>query len=185
MPTRAEQAQRTRAAVLATAAQLFASRGFDGTSLQLIADTMGVRKANVYYYFRTKEEIARALLDDRVAALDELLDLAETIPELHERRELVVGGFVREVLIAHRTIAAVEVGDPGIRRLPAVAARLNELATRTLHVLFGPEPTPDEQAAFWMLNDLSPVTRRLTHLPDDELAALLRRMCLRLLPGGQ
>jgi AcrR family transcriptional regulator len=45
--SRAEQAERTRAAVLDTARRLFAERGFDATSLQLIADTMGVQKANV------------------------------------------------------------------------------------------------------------------------------------------
>ena len=34
-----------------------------------------------------------------------------------------------------------------------------------------------------MVQDLKPVTRRLTHLPDDELRAALRRLCLRLLPA--
>ena len=62
MPTtRAEQAERTRQAVLATARGLFAERGFEGTSLQAIADATGVRKANVYYYFRTKGDILASL----------------------------------------------------------------------------------------------------------------------------
>jgi hypothetical protein len=86
------------------------------------------------------------------------------------------------VVLAHRSIAPVDFADPGVRRRPAVAARLDELSARALRVLFGPEPTLDEQASFWMVNDLEPVTRRLSHLPDDELRAVLRRMCLRLLP---
>ena len=97
----------------------------------------------------------------------------------------MIDGFVEQVVLAHRTIAAVDLADPGVRRRPAVVARLDELSARALLVLFGPEPTPDEQASFWMVSDLKPVTRRLTHLPDDELRAVLRRMCLRLLPGRQ
>ena len=182
-PTRAEQAGRTRQAVLDTARTLFAERGFDGTSLQVIADAMGVRKANVYYYFRTKADILVALLEERAAALDVLLDAAESVSGLRARREFVIDGFVEQVVIAHRTLAPVDFADPGIRSHPAVAERLDALSARALRVLFGDHPTLDEQSAFWMVNDLNPVTRRLTHLPDAELRATLRRLCLRLLPG--
>lgn len=41
----------------------------------------------------------------------------------------------------------------------------------------------DEVAGFRMLNDLRPVTTALTHLDDDELRGVLRRVCLRLVPG--
>jgi AcrR family transcriptional regulator len=180
--TRAEQAQRTRQGVLDTARRLFAEKGYAATSLQQIADALGVTKANVYYYFRTKDAILEALLDERVAALDAVLDEAETIADRRRRRAVVVDGFVEQVVLAHRTIAAVDVGDPGIRGRPKVAERLDALSLRFLRVLFGERPTVDEQAGYWMVNDLSPVTRRLTHLPDDELRALLRRLCLRLLP---
>ncbi|CAM5676147.1 TetR family transcriptional regulator [Mycolicibacterium aubagnense] len=75
--TRAAQAEQTRDEVLRTARRLFAERGYDGTSLQQIADAMSVTKANVYYYFRTKEVLLQALLDPFVRALTELLDRAE------------------------------------------------------------------------------------------------------------
>lgn len=182
MVTRAEQAERTRQGVLDTARRLFAERGFAATSLQQIADALGVTKANVYYYFRTKNAILEALLDERVLALEALLDQAERIPEARRRREFVVDGFVEQVVMAHRTIAPVDVADPGVRGQPAVAERLDALSARALRVLFGDRPGVDEQAGFWMVQDLKPVTRRLTHLPDDELRAALRRLCLRLLP---
>lgn len=182
MSTRAEQAQRTRQGVLDTARRLFAEKGFAATSLQQIADTLGVTKANVYYYFRTKNAILEALLDEQVAALDAVLDEAETILDQRRRREFVVDGFVEQVVLAHRTIAPVDFADPGVRGQPKVAERLDVLSVRFLRVLFGEHPTVDEQAGFWMVNDLKPVTRRLTHLPDDELRAVLRRLCLRLFP---
>ena len=59
--------------MLDAARALFAERGFAATSLQDIADAMGVRKANVYYYFKTKAAILDALLDERITGLDALL----------------------------------------------------------------------------------------------------------------
>lgn len=179
--TRAEQAQRTRQAVLDTARRLFAEHGFDGTSLQLIADSMGVRKANVYYYFPTKAEILQALLAERVAALEAMLDAAEAVVDRRARQELMVDGFVEQVVIAHRTIAPIDLADPAIRRQHAVAGRLDALTARGLRLFFGDHPSVDDEAAYLMVTDLKPVTRRFTDLPDDELRAVLRRVCLRLI----
>ena len=79
-PSRADQAEATRRAALAAARTLFVRQGYDATSLQAIADEMGVTKANVYYYFRTKAEILEALLRPMADALEALLDDAERLP---------------------------------------------------------------------------------------------------------
>ncbi|TDV48832.1 TetR/AcrR family transcriptional regulator [Actinophytocola oryzae] len=179
-PTRAEQAEKTRKTVLETARRLFIEHGFDATSLQLIADTMGVTKANVYYYFRTKVEILEALLEGSVVALTTMLDEAEKIKGRQERVEFLVDGFVDQVVVAHRTIAPMNRADPIIRRHEGISRRLDELSGRGLHLLFGDTPTPDQRAAHAMLGDLGPATRSLSHLPDDELRAVLRRLCLRV-----
>jgi AcrR family transcriptional regulator len=180
-PTRAEQAEQTRKSVLDTARRLFIEHGFDATSLQLIADTMGVTKANVYYYFPTKIEILEALLKGSVTALTAMLDHAETIKGRRARREYMVDGFVSQIITAHRTIAPMNRADPIIRRHEGISRRLDELAERGLHLLFGDNPTDEQQAAFAMLNDLGPATRRLTHLPDDELHTVLIGLCMRVL----
>jgi AcrR family transcriptional regulator len=182
--TRAEQAQRTRLAVLDTARLLFAEHGFHGTSLQLIADSMGVRKANVYYYFRTKAEILEALLAERIAALEAMLDAAATVADRPARQLLMIDGFVEQVVIAHRTVAPVDFADPGIRSHDAVAGRLDALTARGLHLFSGDRPTVDDEAAYLLVTDLKPVLRRFTDLPDDELRATLRRLCLRLIGHG-
>jgi AcrR family transcriptional regulator len=183
MTSRAAQAERTRQAVLDTARRLFLEHGYDATSLQSIADAMGVTKANVYYYFRTKLAILEALLDTNVVALSALLDEAEKIKGKRARIEFLVDGWVNEVVAATRTVAPMSRSDPIIRRHEGIARRLDELGQRAMRLMFGDEPTPDELAAYWMLNDLRPATSRLSHLPDDELRATLRRLCLRVLRG--
>ena len=55
--TRAAQAERTRQQILETAQRLFAEHGYDATSLQMIADEMGLTKAAVYYHFPAKVDI--------------------------------------------------------------------------------------------------------------------------------
>jgi AcrR family transcriptional regulator len=180
-PTRAEQAENTRKSVLETARRLFTEHGFDATSLQLIADTMGVTKANVYYYFRTKIEILEALLKGSVTALAAMLDQAEKLKGRQARVDFLVDGFVNQVVLAHRTIAPMNRADPIIRRHEGISRELDELSERGLRLLFGDSPTPDQRAAYAMLGDLGPATRSLTHLPDDELRDVLKRLCLRVI----
>jgi AcrR family transcriptional regulator len=180
-PTRAEQAENTRKSVLEAARRLFTEYGFDATSLQLIADTMGVTKANVYYYFRTKIEILEALLEGSVTALTGMLDQAEKIKGKQARVDFLVDGFVNQVVLAHRTIAPMNRADPIIRRHEGISRELDELSERGLRLLFGDAPTPDQRAAYAMLSDLGPATRSLTHLPDDELRDVLKRLCLRVI----
>ena len=113
-------------------------------------------------------------------ALDRLLDAAERLPHGAQRSELMTAGFVDQVVTAHRTLGAVNLGDPALRRDLAIARRLEALSLRGLHLLHGDHPTPDQAAGFWLAQDLGPVLRRLTGLDDDELRDVLTRLCRRL-----
>ncbi len=57
----------TYARLLDTACDLFARKGYNATSIREIADAMGIRKASLYYYISSKEdliyEISRAALE--------------------------------------------------------------------------------------------------------------------------
>lgn len=59
-----------------TATKLFAGQGFDGTSLQAIADELGVTKQAVLHHFASKEALREAVL---AAVLDHWRD---TLPRL-------------------------------------------------------------------------------------------------------
>ncbi|MFI5736621.1 ScbR family autoregulator-binding transcription factor [Kribbella sp. NPDC051587] len=56
------RAERTRAAVMLAAAEVFAENGFSGASVMKIADRAGVTLGGVYFHFRSKEELARAIV---------------------------------------------------------------------------------------------------------------------------
>ena len=62
--TRAESKEATRAGLLASAARVFARRGFHGASVEEVAEDAGFSKGAVYSNFRSKEDLFLALLDE-------------------------------------------------------------------------------------------------------------------------
>lgn len=180
--TRAAQAEQTRRKVLETARRLFTEQGYDGTSLQMIADAMGVTKANVYYYFHTKAEILEAITSVTQGKLGEVFEAAAKIRGRQARIAFVIDGFV-DLVMAQRAI--MPPNDPGLRRQPKIAAAGDALGQRGLQVLFGDEPTVEERAAFVLVSDLGPVLRSFPDLPDHELREVLVRLCLRVVPQAR
>jgi AcrR family transcriptional regulator len=63
--------------VMDAALKLIAERGVSGTSLQMIADEMGVTKAAVYRQFKTKEEIVIAITEREMSRLEDAVEAAE------------------------------------------------------------------------------------------------------------
>ncbi len=57
--------QRTRAAMLAAAAELFAVQGYEATTMQEIATLAEIGLGTVYGYFPSKEDMLRTVLDGR------------------------------------------------------------------------------------------------------------------------
>jgi AcrR family transcriptional regulator len=184
MSTRSDQATRTRQAILETARRLFFARGYAATSLQDIADEMGVVKANVYYYFRTKDSLITELLSERISELEVLIGEVEGIVDRQERENRLILGYVEQVVIAHRSLAPVNFSDPTIRNLPEVAERLDTLTDRAAAALFGGSPTPRQRAALAIALDLKPALRELTSLRDDAVREALAAICRALLKAA-
>ena len=55
---------RTRAEIVAAAERHFAERGFEATRLEDIATEVGIRRAAIFYYFKDKQELYAAVLDE-------------------------------------------------------------------------------------------------------------------------
>ena len=50
--------------IMVAAEKVFAEAGFGGATMQLIADVAGLPKANLHYYFPTKEALYRSVVQD-------------------------------------------------------------------------------------------------------------------------
>jgi AcrR family transcriptional regulator len=64
MPTKAEQTERTRAALIRAGRTLFAERGFAATSTEELVRTAGVTRGALYHHFRDKRELFEAVYED-------------------------------------------------------------------------------------------------------------------------
>lgn len=73
MTTAITKGERTRAGIVECARRLFYEHGYDGTSFSAIVEASGLVRGNIYHYFKTKDEILNAVveqhLDDYAALL--------------------------------------------------------------------------------------------------------------------
>ena len=184
MSTRAVQAERTRQQILETAQRLFADLGYDATSLQLIADEMGLTKAAVYYHFRAKSEILHAAMLPGIQRLEALLDEAAGIRGRRARIEHLVNGFA-DFLVQNRQYAAMASTDPAAKR-NKVDYEAMTLRQRALTLLFGDNPTGAERLSFNAMFFIPECLPDLADLTDDELREALQTTMLRMLrvPSG-
>jgi TetR/AcrR family transcriptional regulator, transcriptional repressor for nem operon len=69
--TKAREGKRER--LVASAAELIYREGVERPTLAQIAEAAGVPPGNVYYYFKTKDELIEAVIESRAADVRELL----------------------------------------------------------------------------------------------------------------
>jgi AcrR family transcriptional regulator len=81
-----------RSAILLSAAKLFASNGYEATSLDMIAEQMGLHKATLYHYFPSKEQVLYQCLVKSFGDLEDVLLRMEDrrIAVLQRLREFVL-----------------------------------------------------------------------------------------------
>lgn len=60
--------------ILDVATRLFAERGYEGTSMNDVAERVGMRKASLFYHFATKDSLYEAVLDRLVASMQSQLE---------------------------------------------------------------------------------------------------------------
>jgi AcrR family transcriptional regulator len=92
-----ERGRDTRSRLRELALRLFAEQGYEKTSLREIAERLGVTKAALYYYFKSKEDIVRSLLEDYIAELDELIAWGKPQPRTAATRAEIVRRYLHIV----------------------------------------------------------------------------------------
>lgn len=183
--TRAEQAEQTRARILDVATELFGTHGYDDTSLQLIADTIGLTKAAVYYHYRTKIEILRAIVEPARRDVDTLLDEAVSLPRGPLRVAALRTSFV-DFLVTRRSLLTMVTGDPLIKaRIDQEIASDDGFDDRAIRLLFGTRPSARQRATYYAIGSLAEVTARMPELSDAALRRVLAELFDAILTYGQ
>ncbi|MEI5099362.1 TetR/AcrR family transcriptional regulator [Streptomyces sp. PmtG] len=92
-----------RRRLAAAAARVLHERGVERTTLADIARAADVPVGNVYYYFKTKDDLVRAALSEHTARLDDITAGLEELPDPRERLKALVAAWVgqRETAARH------------------------------------------------------------------------------------
>jgi AcrR family transcriptional regulator len=171
--------------ILDAALQLIAEHAVGGTSLQMIADAVGVTKAAVYHQFKTKEQIVIALTERELGGLEEALEAAEALDHRTQARRVLLDRVI-DLAVERRGAASTLQFDPVIVRLLAEYEPFQQFIQRLYGVLVD-DTAEDARVSAAMLSGaiavgvLHPL---VADIDDDTLRAQLLRITHRLFDAG-
>jgi AcrR family transcriptional regulator len=169
--------------IVTAAVELFAQHGVGGTSLQMIADALGVTKAAVYHQFKTKDEIVVAVAEAELARLETALDAAEAESDSVRARAVLVARIV-DLAVERRRMESTLLGDPVIVRFFAHHEPFRRVMSRLYRLLMGDDAGTDARVPAAMLT--AAIGGAVMHplvadLDDDTLRAQLLLLAHRFL----
>jgi AcrR family transcriptional regulator len=175
-----------QARIIAAALDLFARHGVGGTSLQMIADEIGVTKAAVYHQYKTKDEIVLAAAEAELARLAAVIDAAEAEPSRTRARGALIAGIVDLAVDRRRTTSTI-LSDPVIVGFFTDHAVFRDVMLRLRRLLIGDDGGPEARVRTAML--IAAISGAVMHpfvvdLDDDMLRAELLRLARRFLGPG-
>lgn len=86
----------TKDRILKSALDLFSTKGYDGTSVREICEAAGIAKPSLYHFYRSKEGVYQALVDETLASYrSELLEELGRPGTVAERLEGVAQAYFR------------------------------------------------------------------------------------------
>ena len=108
---KADQAERTRRSLLDIARRRFGEQGYAGTGTEEIVRQAGVTRGALYYHFRDKQALFRAVVEDLLAhGMQQIWLAAATVVDPWERLRTALQAFLDACL------------DPMVRRIVLVEA---------------------------------------------------------------
>jgi AcrR family transcriptional regulator len=172
-------AARTR--VLDAALALFAEHGVSGTSLQMIADAVGITKAAVYHQFRTKEQIVLAVTERELGRLGPALEEAEAHGDGPRARDALLVHVIDMAVRDRRLVRTLQF-DPVVVRLLAEHEPFQRFMDRLYRVLLREGKDGALEGAMLSGAISSGVMHPLVgDIDDDTLRTKLTNMTRRLL----
>ena len=99
----------TKDRITEEALTLFAQNGYDGTSVEQIAEKVGIKAPSLYKHFKGKEDILNALIDMTEARYEEFFGSDRRIGKLPESKEEFIQNAIQRV--------SFTMNDPMIRKM--------------------------------------------------------------------
>ncbi len=94
MPRTKEQLQeireKTEKLILYTALELFAEKGFNGTTISDIATKAGISKGLAYNYFSSKKNLLEAVCETLLTELDKIFKAIEKIEDPYQKIKILI-----------------------------------------------------------------------------------------------
>jgi AcrR family transcriptional regulator len=146
----AQKLSAAQARVIAAALDLFGRYGVGGTSLQMIADEIGVTKAAVYHQYQTKDEIVLAAAETELTLLEGVVERAEAERSARRARDAAVAGIVDLSIDRRRTVGTI-LSDPVIVDFFADHEQFRDVMHRLRHLLMGDDVGPEATLRMVML----------------------------------
>jgi AcrR family transcriptional regulator len=171
--------------VIEAALALFGAHGIGGTSLQMIADSIGVTKAAVYHQYEAKHEIVLAVAEAVMAGLEEGVTAAEGARSRARAREVLITHMI-DLAVERRAWAGVLQRDPIMLRCLQQHAQFRKVMERVNRVLIGGPPDP--RARVLAATVAATIGGAVIHplvagLDDETLRTELRRHVRKMLPN--
>jgi AcrR family transcriptional regulator len=170
--------------VIEAALVLFAEHGIGGTSLQMIADAIGVTKAAVYHQYNTKDEIVLAVAEVVLSRLEAAVIAAEAERSRSRAREVLVARMI-DLAVERRRMASVLQRDPVMLRFLEEHEPFRRVMERVNRVLMGGASHPEARALAAVL--ASAIAGAVIHplvldFEDETLRSQLLKQARKLLP---
>jgi len=172
--------------IVDAALDLFADHGVGGTSLQMIADDIGVTKAAVYHQFNTKDEIVLAAAEAELARLAAVIQAAESEPSRTRARDALIIGMV-DLAVDHRRTVGTILSDPVIVGFFFEHEEFRDVMHRLRRLLIGNDRGREARLRTVML--MAAISGAVMHpfvvdLDDEMLRTELVRLARRFLGLG-
>jgi AcrR family transcriptional regulator len=159
----------TRARILDAALDVFSEHGFEGSSLQQIADRLDLTKAALYYYFRSKDELLEALVEPAITGVEEILAACSDERDTPARRKEFMKQYLDYFLRQRRLIAYIS-RDLATLAHPAISARNEERRARIEAILAGSDLDFSDQVRVTMA--FGGMQAAIARYPDADEAEL-------------
>jgi AcrR family transcriptional regulator len=133
----------TRERIKQVALELFTEHGYEQTSLREIAERLDVTKAALYYHFKSKEEIVRAVIEDRAKQMDELIDWAKAQPPGDETRLEFIRRYSADLDASdhHALMRFMEQNQLALKSM-AIGETVRQRMFDLIDILAGPDASP-------------------------------------------